>query len=249
MTIEIRLTQGQTTTIDDADADLAQKRWYFMRVGYAARSEKRNGIKSMFYLHRVILERILDRPLCDGEYTDHINADKLDNRRANIRIATATQSIHNTRAHLRRRNKTTHHKGVYYNQRRKTWNARIMNSYQVKHIGAFQSAEAAARAYDYWAIKLHLDFASLNFPHEHDQTIAWGDAFFNQPQEAKQFCNNTSGYRGVYRFQNKWGAHIGHNKKNIYLGYFATPEEAAKAYDKAAREMKGAQAKVNFPVE
>jgi hypothetical protein len=61
--------------------------------------------------------------------------------------------------------------------------------------------------------------------------------------------NNTSGYKGVYfeKERNKWVAGI-HDKKNrhIKLGRFKNKIDAAKAYDKAAREMFGEFAKTNF---
>jgi hypothetical protein len=60
--------------------------------------------------------------------------------------------------------------------------------------------------------------------------------------------NNKSGYRGVYKHSSveRWVAQIqcGKMKK---IGHFYTPEDAARAYDKAATEYFGEFAKLNFP--
>lgn len=61
------------------------------------------------------------------------------------------------------------------------------------------------------------------------------------------FKSNTSGYRGVGRHMGGWRAVIAKDKKLRYLGRFATAEDAARAYDKAARELYGPHAFVNFP--
>lgn len=55
-----------------------------------------------------------------------------------------------------------------------------------------------------------------------------------------------SGYRGVFRKRAKWGARIGHNGRTIHLGTFADPEDAARAYDEAARQLHGEFAVTNF---
>ncbi len=65
------------------------------------------------------------------------------------------------------------------------------------------------------------------------------------------YKNNTSGYKGVsfdYRRQ-KYRSRISVNKIEIYLGTFDDPENAAKAYDKAAKEYFGEFASLNFPEE
>jgi hypothetical protein len=60
--------------------------------------------------------------------------------------------------------------------------------------------------------------------------------------------NNTSGYKGVAwnKWNGKWAAQIGVNYKHLHLGYFEKQEDAAKAYDKAAKEHFGEFAKTNF---
>jgi hypothetical protein len=58
--------------------------------------------------------------------------------------------------------------------------------------------------------------------------------------------DNTSGFKGVCRHRARWEAKIMLNGVKKHLGTFDTPEEAAKAYDKAARELHGEFAYLNF---
>lgn len=60
---------------------------------------------------------------------------------------------------------------------------------------------------------------------------------------------NESGYRGVRRTKaGCWAAGIMHGYQTHYLGIFTTPEQAARAYDARATELKGERARLNFPV-
>lgn len=56
-------------------------------------------------------------------------------------------------------------------------------------------------------------------------------------------CNreeyNSSGFRGVSKFGNRWKAQIRYNNKHYHIGYFDTPEEASEAYKKKAKELHG----------
>jgi len=65
------------------------------------------------------------------------------------------------------------------------------------------------------------------------------------------YSNNVSGYRGVsWDSQNKkWQADLRINRKYIWLGRFASPYDAALAYDKAAIKYWGPNATLNFPKE
>lgn len=84
----IELTQGRVAIVDDEDfAELAQYRWHYSSsTGYARRCVR--GTRKVVYMHRSIL---MPR---DGMKTDHRNGEKLDNRRINLREASAAQNIH-----------------------------------------------------------------------------------------------------------------------------------------------------------
>jgi hypothetical protein len=58
--------------------------------------------------------------------------------------------------------------------------------------------------------------------------------------------NNTSGYKCVYPVRKRWCAKIRYNNKNVHLGMFDTPEDAARAYDAKAKELYGEFARTNF---
>jgi hypothetical protein len=61
---------------------------------------------------------------------------------------------------------------------------------------------------------------------------------------------NTSGFRGVrWKKERGWNARIRAGGKQQHLGHFATAEDAARAYDAAARRQHGAFAAVNFPLD
>lgn len=58
-----------------------------------------------------------------------------------------------------------------------------------------------------------------------------------------------SGYRGVYRRRSRWAAIIAVAGKPVHIGTYDTREEAARAWDRRARELRGPGALVNFPEE
>lgn len=72
-----------------------------------------------------------------------------------------------------------------------------------------------------------------------------GQNMFNK----RLYASSTSGFKGVTRRKGtgKWAAQIQGGGHHRYLGQFATPEEAARAYDVAAVELFGEFARLNFP--
>lgn len=158
MTIEIRLLHGAVALVDDEDAELvAPYKWRESRGGrsvYAATTVIVPG-KGPRVLH---MHRLICAP-GPGLFTDHINHDGLDNRRANLRACTPAQNSANW-AH---QPGACPYRGVNP-QTRGGWIARIAVSGTRLYLGSFAEPLSAARAYDAAALKHHGDFAILNFP-------------------------------------------------------------------------------------
>lgn len=70
-------------------------------------------------------------------------------------------------------------------------------------------------------------------------------------QNMKKHQDNQTGFKGIVldKRDGIYSARIRFQNKSISLGRFKTPEEAAKAYDKAAKELFGEFARLNFPEE
>lgn len=136
--------------VDLPDAPLVNEiAWYLHEKGYAVADTNGRHIR---------MHRLLTSPPA-GREVDHINRNRLDNRRANLRIADDSQNMCNKA----------------------------------------------------------------------------------RPPSARR-------YRGVGPKRGKFSAMIGHQRRNYYIGTFLTEEEAALAYDAAARQLHGAFARINFPL-
>jgi len=91
---------------------------------------------------------------------DHINHNGLDNRKANLRLATRAQNSRNRRPVGRGSSK---YKGVTYRKSDGVFIADIRAGRKRIYLGCFKSETEAAKAYDAGAKKYHGEFASLNF--------------------------------------------------------------------------------------
>lgn len=105
--------------------------------------------KKKLYIHRIIM----NPPL--GFEVDHINGDRTDNRRSNLRLCTRRQN--NLNRSVSSANKIGY-KGVSKYKNGK-WNARISTALGVyKSLGIFKTPEDAAKAYENAARELHGEF-------------------------------------------------------------------------------------------
>ncbi|MBU6408070.1 MAG: HNH endonuclease [Alphaproteobacteria bacterium] len=112
------------------------------------------------YLHRLIMKAP------KGVTVDHINRDGLDNRKANLRLA--SQSENNANREVRN---STGFRGVvkHRSKFRAFISAPRTEARAHFHLGCFSTAEEAARAYDKAARARWGAFAQLNFPQEAQQ--------------------------------------------------------------------------------
>lgn len=96
-------------------------------------------------------------------FVDHINRDRSDNRRSNLRLCSLAE---NNRNGSIRSNNNSGFKGVSWDKARGKWQAGIGLNGTRKALGRFDSAEDAARAYDAAALANYGEFAALNFPRD-----------------------------------------------------------------------------------
>jgi hypothetical protein len=156
--VYIPLTKGLVAIVDAVDADLINRRWHCSNNGYARRPTTRDGKKSTITMQRVILSRVLDRDLDSKELVDHINGNRLDNRRVNLRLCNSAGNTQHRKATF---DNKTGYKGV--TQQRTRYVANIVAFGKHYYLGSFATAEEAARAYDAKALEVHGEFARTNF--------------------------------------------------------------------------------------
>jgi len=226
----VSLSKGRAWAIvDPADYPIVVRYDWALADGYAARW---GGTR----MHRIIL----DPP--PGVEVDHINGDRLDNRRSNLRFCDDRQGAQNRKV---RSDSLTGFKGV----NRETpgrWVARICVAGTQITIGSFASPEAAARAYDACALYYFGQFARPNFSNAVPAPVEK----FQQESRQRNAARRVSPFRGVTKHSrlDSWVARIAINGEQVALGCHRTQEEAARAYDAAVRRH-DLRREINFPEE
>lgn len=149
----VPLSRGFEAVIDASDVHLVcDHNWYF-REGYAHTNiNYGDGKRGTIGMHRIIAATP------PGFDTDHIDCNKLNNTRANLRHATASNNRHNRSKY---KNNTSGYKGVSWSKHAKRWKAVITINSKQKELGYFNTEEQAHIAYCEAAKRLHGEFANF----------------------------------------------------------------------------------------
>jgi hypothetical protein len=138
---EIRAPRGERAyaEIDAADyAELSRHKWALDKDGYAYRFVQTHGHRRRISMHRQLLGLGSD----DQRHSDHINGDRLDNRRSNLRIVTQAQNNQNVcggRGPSGRRN-------VYWHTASGQWRVAVSHNGRQISGGYFKSLDSAIAA-------------------------------------------------------------------------------------------------------
>lgn len=124
--------KGRTVFLDDDKLGVYKSRvWHISDTGYVVWRGIEDGKKRTIRLHRLIAEAK------DGEIVDHINRNKLDNRRSNLRICSQRENSLNS-------DRVENAKGYYFSKSKNRWII-DMKTYGIKSV--YVESEQVAKDY------------------------------------------------------------------------------------------------------
>lgn len=147
---KIELNHGKFALVDDEDYEfLNQWKWRFGKNGYASRTQYLGGGKKHqkqvgIYMHKLV------NKTPQGFHTDHINHNKLDNRKCNLRTTTCSQNMMNQS--LSKINKSGH-KGVSWYKN--AWVSEIGANGVKIYLGRFSNIDDAVKARQEAELRYH----------------------------------------------------------------------------------------------
>lgn len=151
---EITMSSGHIILIDTGDYEWAmQWKWCLDKDGYPHRQQRPGGKRTRHLMHKELLGLGTDVSV------DHKNGNRLDVRRANLRVATKSQNGCNRGVPA---NNSSGYKGVSFNKGRGKWEAYVNINKQRTRLGYFMDLRQAVIAYNTKALELHGEFAYLN---------------------------------------------------------------------------------------
>lgn len=242
---------GCVAQVDEIDYDwlMAMQDWPYgyWRIGnrgYAVIWQfDANGKRRVLSMHRLIAARAFADDLFAGYQVDHINRNRLDNRRQNLRLATPQQNLANRQ---RRSDSTNPYKGICVTTSQR-WTAAIGVAGETIALGVYDTPEEAAAMYVIAQRHFFGDFA-MDLPEGVVITPAMEGRFqriLHRRNQPKPPAVRHSAYRGLMWDRTAWRVSLQVNNQRIELGRFDDEEEAARAYDEAVRGL-GLSRPLNF---
>lgn len=199
------------------------------RRGYLVVSLALDGRRVTRTVHRLVIETFRGAPP-DGHVCAHLNGNRADPRLANLRWVTPGEN----NAHM------WIHGTMQAGGRCKT--AKLSEA-QVEEI-----RRAATEGAQWIALAAQFEVSERAI-----RRVVTGDYWSGGPEKrpAVPFCRvaSTSKFRGVgyHTKDQRWEARIRKDGATQWLGYFDSDDDAARAYDEAARLLYGPDGLYNFP--
>jgi len=163
--IHIVLSKGFSTVVDAEDADVAQAANWYVAVSKVSPPYAYGYVRGVGHrlLHVLVIEKQIGRTLSNGEYCDHIDRDSLNNRRSNLRVASARESAINRGL---RKDTSSGYAGINWHKHHQQWQVRIcVASGKRKTIGYFNDLNDAIAARNMAVQSYYGEFAPQGVNH------------------------------------------------------------------------------------
>jgi hypothetical protein len=190
--------------IDDEDYDkIKNTKWLLNTNGYAY---SRINTK-LITIHQLIKGKSLNKSFV----IDHINGNRLDNQKDNLRFVSKSKNAQNIQHYKSER-------GVSFDSNRNKWKARFSKTF----IGRYDTKEEALKAYDKYIIKNLGEDMLLNYTYSKKQIEEIKNENIIKIEKKLPI--------GVTFSNNKYISRISNNGISEYLGSYETIEEAEQSY-------------------
>lgn len=143
---KIKVSSGYFATVDKESFEYLNNFTWYYQHGYARTDYYYKGEKFRIYMHIMVLG------IKNGLEIDHINNNKLDNRKENLRFVTRSENMHNVKSKATKNKKDSLPRGVYKNGNK--YFSCMKNNMKIHHLGTFTSVEEAKNAYDTFTEKM-----------------------------------------------------------------------------------------------
>ena len=190
----------------------------FSKKGYRSVRLSRDGFSETRQVHQLVAIAFLAHTRCGMKYV----VDHIDNNKLNNHVS----NLQITSSRINGSKDRTSASGLTgaYKKSCGVITSQVVLDGKMYYLGSFDTVEEANTAYN----KAVKDYEIGIFP--------------------EIIHPNVTGYRGVYIKGQKYRATIRIGGRNRQIGYYATPEEAARAYDRKALEFKPRAMRLNFPI-
>lgn len=202
-----------------------QKSWFVISCGYAATNYREDGKLKTLLLHRFLLDAPED--MC----VDHINHDRLDNRRENIRIVTKGQN--NQNRVVPQNNKTSKHLNVHWSKSQGKWRVVIQNKGKKIHVGYFDDIDEAKEV----SLKARAKF--IEYSREAKTMEVDGEVIRTKESWEPRLDKKSCDVKNVFwnKVHQKWVVIITRNKKRHSFGSYNDLEEAKRVAEIARKTL------------